>query len=241
MRAPASILIVDDDVDTCSNLTDILTDLGYRVDTAHDGHAALQLIQRNPYDVTLLDLRMPGMDGVTLYREIKNLRAGTVAIIVTAYAASETATEALQAGAWQVLPKPVDFSQLLPLVKQALAQPLVMVVDDDHDLCANLWDLLRDQGYRICIAHDERQAAGRLQDRTYQVILLDMKLPGGSGAGLFGLVREANPQARTLLITGFRTEMQRLIEQLLAEGADAVCYKPFDVPELLKTLQRLAK
>src|SRR5262249_19103752 len=73
-----SILVVDDDVDTCRNLSDILTDLGYRVDVAHDGPSALELVRRHAYDIALLDYKMPGMDGLTLYREIKGLRAGTV-------------------------------------------------------------------------------------------------------------------------------------------------------------------
>src|SRR5947209_12753171 len=111
-KAPA-ILVVDDEVDTCRNLSDILTDLGYHVDIAHDGLAALDLVRRHGYDVALLDLKMPGMDGLSLYREIKKLRSDTVAIIVTAYAGSGTSEEALAAGAWQVLAKPVDFPKLL--------------------------------------------------------------------------------------------------------------------------------
>src|SRR4051794_29993890 len=99
--AKPSLLVVDDEVDTCRNLSDILTDLGYDVAMAHDGLRALELVRQNHYDVALLDLKMPGMDGLTLYREIKRLRAGTVAIIVTAYASSVTAEEALTAGAWQ--------------------------------------------------------------------------------------------------------------------------------------------
>src|SRR2546428_789145 len=75
----SSVLVVDDDVDTCRNLSDILTDLGYHVDCAHDGPSALDLVRRNAYDVALLDLKMPGMDGLTLYREIKKLSASTVA------------------------------------------------------------------------------------------------------------------------------------------------------------------
>src|SRR5271157_5148783 len=127
-----AILVVDDEVDTCQNLQDILTDLGYRVDTAYDGPAALELVRRSAYDVALLDYRMPGMDGLTLYREIKKLRAGTVAIVVTAYAGGRTTEEAQHAGAWQVLPKPVELRKLLGLVEQAVGQPLVLVVDDDH-------------------------------------------------------------------------------------------------------------
>ena len=97
-------------MDTCRNLSDILTDLGYRVDIAHDGPSALELVRSNAYDVALLDLKMPGMDGLTLYREIKKLARRTRwRIVVTAYAGGSTAEEALAAGAWQVLPKPVDF------------------------------------------------------------------------------------------------------------------------------------
>ena len=235
----ALILVVDDDIDTCRNLSDILTDLGYRVDVANDGLSALALVRRNAYDLALLDYKMPGMDGLTLYREIKRLRSETVAIVVTAYAGGTTAEEALQAGAWHVLSKPVDFPKLLGLVNEAVGQPLVLVVDDDHDLCANLWDLFRERGFRVSVAHDETEAAERLKDSTFTAVLIDIKLPKGDGIHVFQLVRQANPKARTVVITGHPSETDEQVQKLLKEGADAVCYKPFDVPQLLATLDRL--
>jgi DNA-binding response OmpR family regulator len=238
---PPSILVVDDEVDTCRNLSDILTDLGYHVDVAHDGLSALDLVRRNNYDVALLDLKMPGMDGLTLYREIKKLRGGTVTIIVSAYASTEMTEEALAAGAWQVLPKPIDFPKLLGLVGEAVGQPLVLVVDDDPDLCATLWDLLRERGYRVALAHDEKQAAAQLRDTTFRAVLIDLKLPDGDGGRVFRLVRDSNPQARTVVITGHRSEMDRLVQRVVEEGADAVCYKPFDVAKLLATLEQLTR
>jgi hypothetical protein len=54
------------------------------------------------------------------------------------------------------------------------------------------------------------------------------------------MVRAADPRSRTVLITGHRSELDELVARVVTEGADAVCYKPFDVPELLKTLERLA-
>lgn len=235
------IMIVDDDADICRNLSDILVDLGYRAEAAHDGPSALELVRRTPFDVALLDLKMPGMDGLTLYREIRKVCPETVAILVTAYAGGSTAEEAISAGAWKVLPKPVDPSKLLGLVDEALGQPLVLVVDDDRELCANLWDLLRERGYRVALAHDEGEAAERLGGRSFAVVLIDMKLPSGDGGEVFRRVRESDPRARTVLITGRHLETDELVEQALAEGADAVCYKPFDVPGLLETLDRLAK
>ncbi|MCE9562840.1 MAG: response regulator [Planctomycetes bacterium] len=236
-----SVLVVDDDRDTCRNLADILTDMGYRVDTAPDGPSALELVRQNPYDVALLDFKMPGMNGLELYREVKKLRAGTVAIIVSAYTNTATKEEALGAGAWQVLAKPVDLTKLLGLVDEALGQPLVMVVDDDTDLCATLWDLLRDKGYRVCLSNNAHAAADRVREQAYKVVLIDMRLPDGNGSDVFHAVRVANPQAHTVVITGHPRELGGLVDQVLKEGADAVCYKPFDVPALLSTLDRLAQ
>ena len=236
----ARILVVDDDPDICRNLSDILIDFGYHVDTAQDGPTALALAKERHYDIALLDLKMPGMDGLTLYREIKKLHAATVSLLVTAYASPTIAQEALSAGAWKVVAKPVDFPRLMELVNQALDQPLVLVVDDDRDLCSNLWDLLRERGFRVSLAHGCQEAAEQLKGSTFKVVLIDMRIPDGDGAAVFQMVRAANPQARTVLITGYPSEMDQLIARAIAEGADAVCYKPFDIAGLLDTLAKLA-
>jgi DNA-binding response OmpR family regulator len=237
----ASILVVDDDVDTCRNLQDILSDMGYQVDIAHDGYQALEKVKLKPYDIALLDLKMPGMDGITLYREIRKVQASAVALVVTAFASGSSVEQALSAGAWRVLSKPVDLGHLLDLVQAAVSQPLVMVVDDDHDLCNTLWDLLRDQGFRVGLAHDDAEAARQLAGLKYRVVLIDMRLPTADGSQVFHMVREIDPEARTVVITGHREEMDSLVQQVVAEGADAICYKPFDVPQLLATLQKLAR
>jgi two-component system, NtrC family, response regulator HydG len=114
------LLIVDDDVDQCRNLADILGDLGYQTDIAHDGPSALQLVRKRPYRVAVLDYRMPGMDGLTLCREIGRLSAGTVSIIVTAYAGGINAEQFLDAGVRMVLPKPVEVRQLVESLQQLL-------------------------------------------------------------------------------------------------------------------------
>jgi CheY-like chemotaxis protein len=239
-RPTPRVLVVDDDVDTCVNLSDILSDCGYAVTVAHSGEEALPLVRREAFDVALLDFKMPGMDGLTLYREIRKLRASTVAVIISAYAGGDTFDEALHAGAWRVLHKPVELDVLMPLLEAASHQPLVLVVDDDRDLCANLWDILRESGYRVDVAYGQAEASQQLAGRQHGVVLIDMKLPEGDGSGVFHLVRESNPTARVVLITGHRTDLQQVVQQTLAEGADAVCYKPFEMPELIGMIGRLA-
>jgi DNA-binding NtrC family response regulator len=238
-QKPAAVLVVDDDVDICRNVSDILTDLNFVVDVAHDGPSALELVRRRPYDLALLDLKMPGMDGLTLYKELRKLRAETVAIVITAFAGPETASEALAAGAWRVLPKPVDITQLLSLTQEVLEQPLVLVVDNDSDLCHMLWHALRNKGYRVALATDVPAAEEKLKDHSFRVVLIDLKISAGDSTSLFHLVRLSNPEARTLLITGQESEMGLTVRSALAEGVHAVCYRPFDVQTLVSTVEQL--
>lgn len=240
MSAEATrILIVDDEPDTCANLSDILADFGYQVDTADSGFTALDLLKQHSYDIALLDLRMPGMDGLELYRRIRELSAGTVAIVVTAYASSDTAKSVLSAGAWRLVSKPVDTGALLNLVTRAADMCQVLVVDDDRELCDNLWDLLRERGLRVHLAHDVPDAESAVQQHKFQVVLIDMKLPTGHGLQVLRTLQQADRDARTILITGFAAEMETKVQQAVQAGASAVCYKPFNVDELLSTVQEL--
>jgi CheY-like chemotaxis protein len=121
--AAAAILLVDDDADACASLSDILSDLGYRVDVAHDGPAALALSRRRPYGLALLDYKLPGMNGVELYGHLHHVQADTVGVLVTAFAAADTLQAADGAGIREVLPKPVDFGHLMPLIEQVVGTP----------------------------------------------------------------------------------------------------------------------
>jgi CheY-like chemotaxis protein len=116
----AMILVVDDDADTCRNMVDLFGDLGYDVDSADGGMKALEKATRQPYELGLLDLRMPGMDGITLCRQLKQLHPRMTTMIVTAYSGANTEAEAREAGAKHVLLKPVSFPKLLALVRQSL-------------------------------------------------------------------------------------------------------------------------
>ncbi len=115
------ILVVDDDADTLCNLADLFSESGYCIDTAEAGDIAMEQARQKRYHVALLDLQMPGMDGLTLCRRLKQMQPAMVAMIVTAYSGG-LEDEAREAGAQRVLPKPIDFPTLLILVENALVQ-----------------------------------------------------------------------------------------------------------------------
>ena len=116
------ILVVDDDADTCRNMADLFGDQGYAIQTAENGDAALVKARHQPYDLALLDQRMPGMDGLTLCRHLKKLQPGMAAMIITAYSDGGLDEQARAAGARFVLLKPVDFARLLGLVEDVLVR-----------------------------------------------------------------------------------------------------------------------
>ena len=118
--AHTDLLLVDDDKDACASMSDIFLDLGYTVDTAHDGTGALELSRRNEYCLALLDFKMPGMDGLELCRRLKNFQPSVVVLMITAFSSFATTAAAAEAGVWYTLLKPVKFSVLMPLVEDAV-------------------------------------------------------------------------------------------------------------------------
>jgi CheY-like chemotaxis protein len=103
-------------------MADLFGDSGYAIDTAEGEDIAVEKARKQQYDLGLLDLRMPGMDGLALCRHLKQMQPLMVTMIVTAYGAG-LGDEARLVGARHVVPKPVDFPRLLVLVHEVLAWP----------------------------------------------------------------------------------------------------------------------
>lgn len=236
---PKRVLVVDDDVDICANIKDILDDLGYRTDVAHEGVRALQLVESHQYDVAVLDFCMPGMDGAMLHDEIVKRHPQIAAIMVTAYAQGDGAQRARDSGIQQVLRKPVDLSELLPLIDEWAHSPIVLVVDDDPEFCQTLWHLLRERSFRVCLAHNKEDGIAKATDENYEIALIDLSLCSGTtdGCDVMRQIMRTHPEARTILITGKRDEAHQVLDGLKANGLSDICYKPLDMDRLFNLLK----
>lgn len=121
MAAPRRILVVDDERVARESLAAWLREDGYTVDTAGSGDEAIARARATPYAIAFLDLRMPGgPDGIETMRALQALRPGTSFVIVTAFAAVDTAVSAMKAGAEDYLVKPFDPRQVSLLVQRVL-------------------------------------------------------------------------------------------------------------------------
>ncbi len=119
---PARILVADDDSTIRRNLARLLAAERYQVVEAADGDQALACIQTEDLDAVLLDLKMPGKDGLAVLREVGSLLTELPVIVITAYAGSSAAIEAMRRGAYDYLSKPFDLDEVLLTLKRALHQ-----------------------------------------------------------------------------------------------------------------------
>lgn len=120
MRPPtARLLIVDDEEHVRTSLACWFREEGFEVFTAASGREALQILTREGAEILLVDIKMPGMDGLELQRKVRELAPEATVIIMTAYAAVDTAVQAMKEGAYDYIVKPFDPEDLSRLVRKA--------------------------------------------------------------------------------------------------------------------------
>ncbi len=114
---------MDDDRSSCEIIAKILSLRGYIVDVAYNGPGALKLIEERDYGMALIDYRMPGMDGVELYRKVRELRPNLVGVFVTGFPTIDTVYPAISAGVERVIGKPARSDELLSVIEEFVGNP----------------------------------------------------------------------------------------------------------------------
>ncbi len=232
------VLVVDDDEDVVTSLRDILVAVGYEVDTAYSGAEALERVRERRPDCVLMDIKMPGMNGVEAYREIKRVSPESFVIFMTAYSTSSLVDEARREGAIEVFAKPFDLQPVLRLIEETAAKTPVLVVDDDSSFCRTLGEALSAYAFDVHVAHGVDQAIMLFMKEPRRVVILDMKLNGRTGLDALLVIKELNPRAIVILMTAFM-ELREDVERGLEMDAVAFLMKPFEVDDLIRTIRKV--
>jgi DNA-binding NtrC family response regulator len=119
---PLGLLIVDDEESVRESLYNWFIEDGHQVGTAKDSYEALEQMEKQSWDIVLLDIKMPGMDGLELQKRLNEINKSIVIIIMTAYASVETAVQALKEGAYDYVVKPFSPDDLSRLIRNAARQ-----------------------------------------------------------------------------------------------------------------------
>lgn len=201
-----NILVVDDLRSMRLTLEAIMEDAGYRVVTVENGYQAIDAAKQSHFDAIFMDIKMPGINGVQTFREIKKIDPKTAVIMMTAYSMEELVKEALEEGAYAIVYKPFDMEKIISLIGELLEETLILVVDDYLGDRETLRNILQSKGYRVTAAKDGIEAIDMVHSKHYDIIFMDVKLPGLDGVAAFEQVKNIDPHASVVMMTGYSVE-----------------------------------
>jgi DNA-binding NtrC family response regulator len=138
------VLLVDDEEEFVETLAERMRNRGMEVATSNSGGDALELIEAEPYDVVVLDLQMPGMDGIEALAKIKRRQPDIQVVLLTGHATVEKGVEAMKKGALEFLEKPIDLSKLAEVIHNAKAEKMVLVEKDTEE---RIREILREKSW----------------------------------------------------------------------------------------------
>jgi len=138
------VLLVDDEEEFVETLAERMRSRGMEVATSNSGGEALDLVDSDSYDVVVLDLQMPGMDGIEVLERIKKRQPDIQVVLLTGHATVEKGVEAMKHGALEFLEKPIEISALSEIIQQAKAEKMILVEKDTEE---RIQDILRGKSW----------------------------------------------------------------------------------------------
>ncbi len=250
------ILIVDDDQMNCDLLQTVFMRHGYQVITTTSGREGLNLFRKHTPRITLLDLRMPEMDGLTVLKEIRAIDPEAPVIILGGgatevqenQARSLRVTDFIRRGlSLDILVEAVHRVSQMPIkVNQTPVSPIpsfagqetaesVLVVDDDPLVRDLLVQFLSLRGYRTLGVKDGYEALRVVEEAAPDLLLLDMVMPGLSGIDVLKTLREKEYPGGVIIMTGSHNE--EMLEEAWSLGPQEVLGKPIALDRLLTAIQ----
>ena len=226
------VLLVDDEKEFVESLSERLELRNLDADVAYDGEQALEAIKEGKHDVMVLDLRMPGVDGIEVLRRVKKSNPDVQVVVLTGHGTEKDEEQAKKLGAFAYLKKPVDIDLLTGALKKEKLR--VLLVDDEKEFVESLSERLELRNLEAEIAYDGEQALGALKEGKHDLMVLDLKMPGVDGIEVLRRVKKSNPDVQVVVLTGHGTEKDK--EQAKKLGAFAYLKKPADIDQLVGTL-----
>lgn len=226
------LLIVDDQINLLTTLQFIFEENGFSVTMVSSGIDAVEKIQTEKYDLALLDINMPQMDGLETFREIKKQSPTTAVIMMTGNKENIQIKKCIDEGAVTVVYKPFAVNKLLELMGNVLERPIVLIVDDRRDDRVILRNSLELQNFRVVEAKDGGDALEKVKTGNFDVCLVDFKMPGMNGMETIEKIKEINSEVGVILMSGFTLEDAVRTEINSKEGL-AFIRKPYEVKNLV--------
>jgi DNA-binding NtrC family response regulator len=254
MESSPWLLMVDDEIDFLESAGKALTRLGFKVETVNDGETALELMEHRQFDVAVIDIKMPGIDGIQLFHEIQRKFPSLPVIILTGHGSIQQAFQTSKQGVYDYLSKPCDMDKLAETCRSAMSRceerdratqepdtelPIrVLLVDDEKDFLEVVRKVLGRRGMDVFTASDGEEGLRRIQSEVFDVVVLDMRMPGPSGLDVLQEIKSTSPTTEVILLTGHPSVALAL--RGLRQGAFDFVVKPQNVDALARKIREAA-
>ena len=230
-----NLLIVDDEKGLCEYLRDFFKPRGYEVFIATNGEDALSLVKKEKPELVLLDINMPGMDGLEVLRRIKNISPQTKVIMVTISDDADTQQKAKNLGADEFVKKPFTIDYLEDVVILKVAEITkgkesanLLIVDDEYEARERLNNIIsRRFECNIFEAANAEEALNLLKTKKIDLVFLDIRMPGISGMEILKEKKKLDYKPTIWVVTAFDSE--EMAHKVIEEGADDYIPKPFSL------------
>lgn len=235
------VLVVDDDRFMVRTLSDVLRLRGWEVSNAFSGVEAVELVSEDAFDVVLMDVKMPGMDGVATFKAMKERAPGIKVLLMTAYSAQELLQEAEREGVMRIVHKPVNLAALLELLTESLtARCHILLVDTDAAFLRTLSDVLSLEGFETITAHGLHEATQLISERRPRAVLLHLHLGQLDVGEAIAAMHDADPGASLILYSGQPQAENDIPRALPREWISAYLQKPFAVENITGVLDAIS-
>jgi two-component system, NtrC family, response regulator HydG len=227
------VLIVDDDVDHAESLADVLELRGHPVELAHSGEDGIEAFRAGEFDLVLLDVKLPGINGVETFLELKKLRPSARVMMMTGFSLEQLIAQAIENGALGVLYKPFAATELLATLGQVTPRGRVLVADDDPDFVESITPILAAADFDLSLAANGRDAVAEIDKRMPDCLILDLGLAVLAGPDGMARLLDVCKSIPTILVTGGYSD--EVAESVAGFGlrAHGLLQKPFDPSALL--------
>ena len=233
-----NIFIVDDDRDFAESMAEALEWQGHTMTVAFSGEEAIQRFKEHNFDLTFMDVKLPGMNGVESFLEIRALKPQARVVMMTGYSVEQLLDKATRSGAWNVLHKPLKMERVLAMVEQVKPDG-ILIADDDPDFVAGIHDVLDKAGYTVFIAHNGQEALDTVRNNGIDVLILDLRMPVLNGLDCYTQLRKSGHIIPTIIVTAYQEEENETINTLNGLSTIGVLTKPFNPTKLLEAVQHL--
>ena len=235
-----NILIVDDDRDFAESMAEVLVLKGHNVELAFNGEEAMGKFRENSYDITFMDVKLPGINGVESYIEIRKIKPEAKVVMMTGYSVEQLLDQAVENGAWAVLHKPLNMITTFEMLEK-IEPNGILIVDDDLDFLESIKGVLKGKDYHIFEAHNGKEAIECMLENHIQFLILDLRLPILNGLEVYLELKKTGHNVPTIIVTAYGKEETQMTETLRSLAVTGILNKPFDPQSLLNLLEDIVK